>query len=118
MADIPGKTLDQIAFDEQQDRIAAMDDAGLPHTTANSNRPRVNNTDATSMDSQGLAGSLDRRKVADVSFNMGTPQAYEEYVNDALGLVEAKKNSGASGATPFADERPFPTNGHTTEPNR
>ena len=114
----PARTPSQIAFEEQQERIAAIDDAGLSETTAASNRARVNNTDAASMDSQGLVDSLEARNTADVSFNMGTQQAYEDYVDDPLGLVEAKKNSGASSDTEYADERAFPNNGSSAEVNR
>lgn len=114
----PAKTLAQIAKEEKDERVAAITAAGLPLTTAQSNRARVNNTVAGSMDSQGLTGAHELRDDANQSFNMSTQQAYEDYANDALGLVEAKKNSGAGGAVAYSDERTFPTNAPSSDPNR
>lgn len=114
----PARTLSQIAKEEKDERVAAINDAGLPLTTASSNRARVNNTDAASMDSQGLDSAHENRDEAGQSFNEATHQAYEAYVDDALGLVEAKKDSGAGGAVAYADERAFPTNAPSSDPNR
>ena len=112
------RTLAQIAKLEKDDIVAKIAAAGLPATTAQSNRARVNNTNAASMDSQGLAGNHELRDEPNQSFNANTFDVYEDYVNDALGLVEAKKASGAGGAVAYADERAFPTNAPSSDPNR
>lgn len=114
----PTRTLAQIAYEEQQERQAAITAAGLPMDSAESNKARVNNTDAAGMDSQGLDGSLAARNVADESFNQNTFEAYEAYNNDILGSIEAKKASGAGGAVAYPDERAFPTNAPSSDPNR
>lgn len=114
----PARTLAQIAKEERDERVAAIEAAELPLTTEESNRARVNNTDAASMDSQGLADAHDNRDEPNESFNMNTFEAYEAYEDDALGLVEAKKASGAGGAVAYADERAFPTNPPSSDPNR
>ena len=110
------RTLAQIAKLEKDDILDRIGDAGLPTTTAASNRARVNNTDAASMDSQGLAGSHELRDEPNQSFNANTFDVYEEYENDALGAVEARKASGAGGGTAYPDERAFPTNAPSTTP--
>lgn len=112
------KTPAQVAKEEKDDILARIAAAGLPSTTTQSNRARVNNTDAASMNSQGLAGAHELRDEPNQSFNMGTQQAYEDYVNDALAAVEARKNSGAGGAVAYPDERTFPTNAPSSDPNR
>lgn len=112
------RTLSQIAKLEKDAKVAAIGDAGLPLTTVQSNRARVNNTDAASMDSQGLADAHELRDEPNQSFNMGTQQTYEDYANDSLGMVEARKNDGSGGATEYADERAFPTNPPSDDPNR
>jgi hypothetical protein len=110
------RTLAQIAKLEKDDVLAKIAAASLPTTTASSNRSRVNNTDAASMDSQGLAGAHELRDEPNQSFNANTFDVYEEYENDALGAVEAKKASGAGGAAAYPDERAFPTNAPSTTP--
>lgn len=112
------RTPAQIAKLEKDDVVAKITAAALPQTTASSNRARVNNTDAATMDSQGLTGAHELRDEPNQSFNMGTQQAYEDYANDALAAVEARKNSGAGGATEYPDERTFPTNAPSSDPNR
>lgn len=112
------QTPSQIAKLEKDDIVARNTAAGLPQTTTQSNRARVNNTDAASMTSQGLTGSHELRDEPNQSFNMGTQQAYEDYANDALAAVEARKNSGAGGAVAYPDERAFPTNAPSSDPNR
>lgn len=112
------RTLAQIAKLEKDDVLAKIAAAGLPATTASSNRARVNNTDAATMNSQGLAGAHELRDDPNQSFNMNAFEAYEAYVNDTLGAVEARKASGAGGATAYPDERAFPTNAPSSDPNR
>ena len=112
------RTPAQIAKLEKDDIVAAITAEGLPLTTTQSNRARVNNTDAATMTSQGLDGSHELRDEENQSFNMGTQQAYEDYANDPLGEVEARKNSGAGGAVAYADRRAMPTNAPSSDPNR
>lgn len=112
------RTLSQIAKLEKDAKVAAITDAGLPLTTVQSNAARVNNTDTATMDSQGLDGAHELRDEPNQSFNMGTQQSYEDYVDDSLGMVEARKNDGSGGATEYADERTFPTNEPSDDPNR
>lgn len=113
------RTPAQIAKLEKDDIVAKIGAADLPTTTAASNRARVNNTDASSMDSQGLAGSHELRDEPNQSFNKGTQSAYEDYAStDIFAAVEARKNSGAGGATAYPDERAFPTNAPSSDPNR
>lgn len=112
------RTLAQIAKEEKDDILDRISDAGLPSTTTSSNKARVNNTDAASMDSQGLAGAHELRDEPNQSFNANTFDVYEEYENDALGAVEARKASGAGGAVAYPDERAFPTNAPSSDPNR
>lgn len=112
------RTLAQIAKLEKDDIVARIGAEGLPTTTASSNRARVNNTDAATMDSQGLTGAHELRDEPNQSFNMNAFEAYEAYANDALGAVEARKASGAGGAVAYPDERAFPTNAPSSDPNR
>ncbi len=113
------RTPAQIAKLEKDDIVARNTAEGLPQTTAASNKARVNNTDAASMDSQGLAGSHELRDEENQSFNMGTQEAYEAYAaTDIFNAVEARKASGAGGAVAYPDERPFPTNAPSADPNR
>lgn len=112
------RTLAQIAKEEKDDIIARIEDAELEVTTDESNRDRVNNTDAASMDSQGLTGAHELRDEPNQSFNENTFEAYEAYADDVLGAVEAKKASGAGGGTEYPDEREFPTNEPSSDPNR
>jgi hypothetical protein len=95
----PTRTLSQIAKEEKDERVAAITAAGLPQTTAASNKARVNNTSAASLDSQGVTGAHEARNTPNVSFNQSAQQAYEDYAaTDALAAVETRKNSGAGGA--------------------
>ena len=112
------RTLAQIAKLEKDDIVARINAEGLPLTTASSNRARVNNTDAASMDSQGLTGAHELRDEENQSFNENTFEAYEAYVNDPLAAVEARKASGAGGAVAYPDERAMPTNAPSSDPNR
>lgn len=112
------RTPSQMAKLEKDDIVARITAEGLPLTTASSNRARVNNTDAATLDSQGPAGSHELRDEPNQSFNMGTQDAYEDYATDILGSVEARKASGAGGATEYPDERTFPTNAPSSDPNR
>jgi hypothetical protein len=100
------RTLAQVAYEEQKETRAKIDAVGLPHTSS-SNRPRVNNTDAAHVDSQGIAGSLARRAVPNVSFNMGTQDAYEAYSPaDRLAAAEADKQPGTVGSPHTTYKRP------------
>lgn len=112
------RTLAQIAKEEKDDILARIAAESLPATTASSNRARVNNTDAATMDSQGLTGAHELRDEPNQSFNMNAFEAYEAYENDALGAVEARKASGGGGAVAYPDERAFPTNAPSSDPNR
>lgn len=113
------RTLAQIAKLEKDDIVARITAEGLPLTTASSNKARVNNTDAGTMDSQGLAGAHELRDEENQSFNQGTQEAYEAYAStDVFAAVEARKASGAGGAVAYPDERAFPTNAPSSDPNR
>ena len=113
------RTPSQIAKLEKDDIVARITAEGLPLTTASSNKARVNNTDAASMDSQGLTGAHELRDEPNQSFNMGTQDAYEDYAaTDIFAAVEARKASGAGGAVAYPDERAFPTNEPSSDPNR
>lgn len=85
----------QRQFEEQQVTLRKLKAAGLPATSRESNRSRPNNTSASRADSQGLAGSLQRRAVPDASFNQATYEAFESYdPSDRLASVEQGKREG------------------------
>ncbi|MDQ3691388.1 MAG: hypothetical protein M3406_15430 [Chloroflexota bacterium] len=83
------------AYQEQLETIRKAREAGVPTAHPASNRARVNNTDAERVDSQGIAGSLARRAVPDVTFNQSTYDVLERYDEfDRLAEVEQAKREG------------------------
>lgn len=88
------RTPSQIAYDEQQETIASILDAGLP-LTSESNTSVENNTNVEGTDSQGIPDSLLRRNVIGASQDQATHQAYELYAeSDPFASVEANDKGG------------------------